>query len=199
MAYLEAFLSYIDIKTTLAFVAVFLLLSNVFRQRINLPPGPMCLPLLGSLPSLAFNILRSGDTPEVMLTKMAKTYGDVFSLKVGTKVVVVCNGYNSIKEAFQNPIMNDRPKSYMMEELSIHEGKSLHQCSVLFETRGLRIQSAPECVYIMHRLTIIMIIPFDGFNFFLYCLNYVLDSRLNFAFYFFVPFSVCMHVPFSSL
>ena len=87
-----------------------------------LPPGPMSLPIFGNLPSLMWNLLRTGDEPEHLLAKMAKKYGEVFSLKVGTKVVVVCNGYKSVKEALQNPFMSDRPKSKVMEETSLDEG-----------------------------------------------------------------------------
>ena len=127
MAYLELFLSYVDIKTALTFFVVFFLVFNALRQRMNLPPGPMSLPLIGNLPSLVFNLLRSGDEPEHLLAKMAKTYGDVFSLKVGNRVVVVCNGYKSIKEAFHNPFMNDRPQSRVFEETSLDEGKFMRR------------------------------------------------------------------------
>ena len=90
---------------------------------MKLPPGPISLPLIGNLPSLVWHLLRSGDEPEHLFAKMAKKYGEVFSLKVGSKVIVVCNGYKAIKEALQNPLTSDRPKSKVFEETSLDEGK----------------------------------------------------------------------------
>ena len=83
----------------------------------------MSLPLIGNLPSLVWNLLRTGDEPEHLFAKMAKKYGEVFSLKVGTKVIVVCNGHKAVKEALQNPLMSDRPKSKVMEETVLDEGE----------------------------------------------------------------------------
>ena len=83
----------------------------------------MSLPLIGNLPSFVFNLYRSGDEPEQLLAKMAKQYGEVLSLKVGTKLIVVANGCKSIKEAFRNPLLNDRPMSKIFEETSLDEGK----------------------------------------------------------------------------
>ena len=123
MAYvIELVSSLFNIHTILTFCSVFLLLYYGLKQRKNLPPGPLSLPLVGSLPSLIFNLVRTGDEPEYLFAKMAKHYGDVFSLKVGTKLIVVVNGYKSMKEAFGNPLMNDRPRSKPMEEAALDEG-----------------------------------------------------------------------------
>ena len=111
-----------NINTILTFCSVFLLLYYGLKQRKNLPPGPLSLPLVGNIPSLIFNLVRTGDEPEYLFAKMAKRYGDVFSLKVGTKLIVVVNGCKPMKEAFGNPLMNDRPRSKPMEEADLNEG-----------------------------------------------------------------------------
>ena len=127
MALWEFCLSYINIQTALAFLAVFLLLSNGLRQRKNLPPGPISLPLIGNLLSVVFNLYRSGDELEHLLAKMAKQHGDVFSLQVGTKLIVVANTCKTIKEAFNNPLMGDRARSKVFEESGVDEGNTSNQ------------------------------------------------------------------------
>ena len=115
-------LSHMNIQTALAFLAAFLLLFNVLTRRKNLPPGPVSLPLIGNLLSVVFNLYRSGDELEQLLAKMAKQYGDVFSLQVGTKLIVVANTCKTIKEAFNNPLMGDRAKSKVFEECGVDAG-----------------------------------------------------------------------------
>ena len=67
---------------------------------------------------------RTGaEEPEYLLANMAKKYGEIFSLKIGTKLVVVANGYKTITESFKNHHMNDRPKSKMFQECEMDEGE----------------------------------------------------------------------------
>ncbi|XP_070567857.1 cytochrome P450 2U1-like [Ptychodera flava] len=61
--------------------------------RRNLPPGPSGLPLIGCL-------LRLGERPHKKFKEWAKVYGDVFSVRLGTELVVVLNSSRAIKEAF---------------------------------------------------------------------------------------------------
>ncbi|XP_072020581.1 cytochrome P450 2J4-like [Amphiura filiformis] len=117
------FLSYVNTQTILAFIVAYLLLLYGFRRhKWNLPPGPWSLPILGNLPMLAINHYRIVEKPEKWLAEMAKYYGEVFSLKVGTKLIVVANGCKSIKEAFRNQHISDRPRSKVFEETDLDEG-----------------------------------------------------------------------------
>ncbi|XP_072039124.1 cytochrome P450 2J4-like [Amphiura filiformis] len=114
------------INTQTIFVIVLLLALSFYilkQQKQNLPPGPRSLPLIGSLPSLAFSLYRTGCEPETLFGIMAKQYGDdVISFSVGKKVIVILNGCKVIKEAYQNPHMNDRPTSPVLEELDLDQG-----------------------------------------------------------------------------
>lgn len=65
---------------------------KLFSQR-NIPPGPWGLPLVGYIPYM-------GEKPELTLTKLGKKYGNIFSLQLGSRLVVVLNDYAVIKEAF---------------------------------------------------------------------------------------------------
>ncbi|XP_042358620.1 cytochrome P450 1B1 isoform X2 [Plectropomus leopardus] len=62
------------------------------RQRsIPCPPGPLAWPVVGNAPQL-------GNAPHLYFTRMAKKYGNVFQIKLGSRTVVVLNG-DSIKQA----------------------------------------------------------------------------------------------------
>ena len=58
----------------------------------NFPPGPPCLGWIGSLPYLDVrNLSRS-------FINLSQKYGDIFSIFVGTKPVVVLNSWTLISE-----------------------------------------------------------------------------------------------------
>ncbi|KAM7426464.1 hypothetical protein ABFA07_022261, partial [Porites harrisoni] len=71
----------------------------------KLPPGPWGLPVVGSC-------FRLGKNPHLDFTKMAQKYGDVFSLMLGNRLVVVLNGFNAIEEALikQSTAFAGRPQ-----------------------------------------------------------------------------------------
>ncbi|CAL8375417.1 unnamed protein product [Arctogadus glacialis] len=70
----------------------YFLLRN--RRGKNFPPGPSALPLLGNL--LEF----SSENPIPDLSRLARRYGNVYSLFLGPQKVVVVNGLQALKEAF---------------------------------------------------------------------------------------------------
>ncbi|XP_072025506.1 cytochrome P450 2J4-like [Amphiura filiformis] len=118
----EFFLSYINTQTVLICIAI-VFLSFGFKRHTNLPPGPWNLPLLGYLPVLAISLYRTGaGLPEQLLAEMAKKYGKIFKFKIGTKLIVVISECDSIKEAFKNHYINDRPESQIFEETGLDEG-----------------------------------------------------------------------------
>ncbi len=94
-------ISCVNAYTLLMFVGVFLLSTYGLKHRShNLPPGPWRLPFVGNFLGLVYKLFRTGDEPEYQLAAMAKRYGDVFTLRVGSKIVIIANSYKSIKEAF---------------------------------------------------------------------------------------------------
>ncbi|XP_072049222.1 cytochrome P450 2J4-like [Amphiura filiformis] len=107
----------IDASTALIAVLVFLVIFYFFRKPTNVPPGPRGLPILGCLPNLAYYVYRTGcKEPFRLFDYIAKDYGNVFSMHVATKLIVVVNDYESVREAFRNPHLNDRPKVHMIPE-----------------------------------------------------------------------------------
>ena len=69
---------------------------------------------------------RLGKNPHLDLTKMAQKYGDVFSLMLGNRLVVVLNGFDAIQEAIVKhaTAFAGRPQLYTFK-LANPEGNSL--------------------------------------------------------------------------
>ncbi|XP_035687440.1 steroid 17-alpha-hydroxylase/17,20 lyase-like [Branchiostoma floridae] len=92
---------------------------NDYVKRWRMPPGPFFWPIIGNLS------LFSG---RMYLTfiDLAKTYGDVFSLKLGMTDVVVLNSLDAVKEAFMKKGADfaGRPKMLSMD-ISSEGGKDI--------------------------------------------------------------------------
>ncbi|XP_075365183.1 cytochrome P450 2J4-like [Mycteria americana] len=76
-------------------VAVFLLIMQFFKlQRVQrrLPPGPIPLPVFGTLIQLNFQFNRD------LLMKLAKIHGNIFTLWFGRVPVIVLNGFQAVKD-----------------------------------------------------------------------------------------------------
>ncbi|XP_002736262.1 cytochrome P450 2C20-like [Saccoglossus kowalevskii] len=78
-----------------------------------LPPRPPVLPIIGNLHMIWS---RNGWQD---LKNIANRYGNVYRLQLGTKEVVVLNGYDAIKQALlrQNESFNERPVNIQAEFL----------------------------------------------------------------------------------
>ncbi|KAL6110779.1 cyp2u1 [Pungitius sinensis] len=117
-------LSRVDVVALLASLLLALCLFDVRRRRrrlANIPPGPTPWPLVGNL---GFSLVpssirrRFGGEPDgadksamVLLTERAAVYGNVYSLFVGSQLMVVLNGYEAVKDALSNhpEVFSDRP------------------------------------------------------------------------------------------
>uniref|UniRef100_A0A8C2UTE2 Cytochrome P450 2E1 n=1 Tax=Chinchilla lanigera TaxID=34839 RepID=A0A8C2UTE2_CHILA len=74
---------------------VTLLLISIWKQLYsswNLPPGPFPLPIIGNLLQLDIK-----DIPK-SFTRLAKRYGPVFTLYLGSRRTVILHGYKAVKE-----------------------------------------------------------------------------------------------------
>ena len=86
---------FIVFSLVLAFVgwaSIYSLTSTLsFRRRAKLPPGPYHFPVIG-------NILQLGQKPNQSLARLAKTYGPLMSLKLGSKTTIVVSSPTVARE-----------------------------------------------------------------------------------------------------
>ncbi|KAL8563687.1 hypothetical protein ACOMHN_050515 [Nucella lapillus] len=96
------------------------------RRPPGLPPGPgPALPVLGHLHLVPAD-------PRAKFRAWRRQYGDVFSLLMGKRVVVVLASYPVMREAFvtMGDVFSDRPHVFVMEEV--------------FQTKGVIGSSGPR-------------------------------------------------------
>ncbi|XP_069129127.1 cytochrome P450 2B2-like [Argopecten irradians] len=101
---LDAVFTMDPLTIALCIVAV-LFLMKLFHIPNNCPPGPPGYPVVGNFP-----LFLSSDRSK-LFNQLRRKYGDVFSLQLGSRRMVVINGYEALKEAFvkQADVFSERP------------------------------------------------------------------------------------------
>ena len=89
-------------------------LRNVGRRPANYPPGPPTLPIIGNLH------LMPKEKPHLQFQKWAEEYGPVYSLILGTKVMVVLSSDQAVKDLLdkRSGIYSSRPDMYLGQIVS---------------------------------------------------------------------------------
>lgn len=77
---------------SLALVVVWLSIRYARPSSERKPPGPWSLPVIG-------NIFLFGRAPHKNVTKLAQHYGRIFSMKLGSREVIILNDIDTVKEA----------------------------------------------------------------------------------------------------
>ncbi|XP_035684687.1 cytochrome P450 2U1-like [Branchiostoma floridae] len=107
-------LSPLDFQTFLVLCLAFLLSFLFLRRPRNIPPYPAgWWPFFGHLFSL-------GRAPHLKFTEWRRLYGDVFTVRMGLKDVVILNGYTMVKDALvsRSELFASRPTSYIFDLLT---------------------------------------------------------------------------------
>ncbi|GAB2269748.1 hypothetical protein Dimus_004670 [Dionaea muscipula] len=91
-----------------------LILNNKQKRRINLPPGPKQLPLIGNLHQVM------GELPHVSFQRLANRYGPLMSLKLGFIPVLVVSSAVVARNIFKSHdiVFSGRPQLYAAKKLS---------------------------------------------------------------------------------
>lgn len=98
-------------------VAVILILFQqcykIGHRPSNYPPGPPTLPLLGNLHQIP------SEKRHLQFEKWARQYGPIYSLILGTKVMIVLNSDLAIKELIdrRGAIYSSRPEAYIAQNV----------------------------------------------------------------------------------
>lgn len=102
--------SSLNLQTLLVGVVILLLLLWLrdFRHGLNMPPGPMQWPIVGSLPSL---VLFGGKDPVPYLIELGQKYGGLFTMKLGDHFAIYISDFDIMKEALVKQVncFSDRP------------------------------------------------------------------------------------------
>ncbi|XP_049444370.1 cytochrome P450 2J6-like [Epinephelus fuscoguttatus] len=105
-----------DVRSLLLFTAVFILTADYIKNRRphSFPPGPRAFPVVGNIFTVDFN--RTHES----MTQLAGKYGNVYSLQMGKRWMVVLNGFEVLKEALvnQGDSLVDRPASPLQMDIS---------------------------------------------------------------------------------
>ena len=95
-------------STILVFLVVLLVakLSQIWRRRAALPPGPIGWPIVGHLPML-------GKQPHLYFMKLWRKYGPLVYIRMGSRDTLIVNGYKACQDVFvdniNGRIFADRP------------------------------------------------------------------------------------------
>ncbi len=109
------------LQVTLVFLTTILLVRLIQRVVFHGPlsqfPGPWGLPVVGHLPFLGLNIHET-------LHRMSKTYGNVFTIRMGSRPTLVISGYDTVRQVLelQSGDFAGRPDFYSFRFLT--EGNS---------------------------------------------------------------------------
>ncbi|XP_075047347.1 cytochrome P450 2J4-like [Mixophyes fleayi] len=101
----------------LACILIAKYLKIIWKAR-SLPPGPSPLPFIGNLWALSFNLYP--DT----LSKLAKVYGNIYTVWLGHTPIVVLHGYRAVKNAIisHSEEMSGRPNSNFLKDITSGKG-----------------------------------------------------------------------------
>lgn len=87
--------------------------SQLGSRPKDFPPGPPTLPIIGNLHQIP------SEKRHLQFEKWAREYGPVFSLMLGTKVMIVLNSDTAIKELVdrRGAIYSSRPDAYIAQNI----------------------------------------------------------------------------------
>lgn len=143
----SSLLSHVNILTLVVFFSVYYLVYLYKKRRdfANIPPGPTPWPIVGNfggflVPSFVWKMFGShgredANAPskstaisiQFILMEQAKVYGNMYSVFIGSQLVVVLNGYEVVRDALLNraEVFSDRPNIPAITILTKRKGKQL--------------------------------------------------------------------------
>uniref|UniRef100_A0A1W7HBR5 Cytochrome P450 n=1 Tax=Scoparia dulcis TaxID=107240 RepID=A0A1W7HBR5_SCODU len=91
--------NYFPLTTIILCMILLIIIKHYFkfsflRKTPGLPPGPTPWPIVGNIP----HMIKGSSMPHVFLTNLAKTYGPLISLKLGTKCWIIASSPEAAME-----------------------------------------------------------------------------------------------------
>jgi hypothetical protein len=109
---------YLIILATVFYAGRCLLLRQMDPKRRLRLPGPRGLPYVGSLP-----FLGSEDKLHLKFTSLAKQFGPIYRLSLGSSEAVIISDPNLIREAFRMDQFSARPDMLFVKQIVNGNGK----------------------------------------------------------------------------
>lgn len=131
-----------SLSSCIVTLVIMIILHHLFKcyQRrhglANIPPGPKPWPVVGNFGGfLVPSVIRKrfGSKAEgpaknaaAVLAELAKVYGNVYSIYVGSQLLVVLNGYKVVRDALSNhpDVFSDRPDIPAISIMTKRKGKT---------------------------------------------------------------------------
>lgn len=126
--------SHVNIVALILLVVLYLVRYYQKRQCCaNIPPGPKPWPVVGNFGGFLIPPMlrtrserRQSQNAVCLLRELAELYGNVYSLFVGSQLVVVLNGYEAVRDALSNhpDQFSDRPDIPAITIMTKRKGKT---------------------------------------------------------------------------
>ena len=98
-------IDYAHLDLVTIFLATFVVTAIIYtlknQTRYNLPPGPAGWPILGIILMMS-RAEKEGKPTQKVMTELCRQYGNVFSFRLGPRLIVCVNTFEAAKEAFNN-------------------------------------------------------------------------------------------------
>jgi isoflavone 2'-hydroxylase len=105
-------LLYSSLSLLILLFAFKLFLQTITRRKLHLPPSPPSLPILGHLHLIKKPIHRT-------FHRLSQKYGQVFSVKFGSRLVVIVSSPSAVEECFtkNDIVLANRPRNLVGKHL----------------------------------------------------------------------------------
>lgn len=128
----------------LALPGLVFIIWNHLNSRKSQPPGPLGLPIIGNLLSL------DSRRPHISLTKLAKRYGPIYKIKLGSIDTIVLADAGLIRDVLKREEFTARAPLYVTHGIMGGYGKSLFSLLQLllfyYLSRRRRLVHCGPCV-----------------------------------------------------
>jgi hypothetical protein len=96
------------------------LIWSLTGRRKGLPPGPTCYPIIGNV-----GVFKPSDAVQGH-RRLRKTHGDIYTIMIFHKPMIVVHGYHHIRELFlkHGDMFSERPNVYSTVVVAKKKGNS---------------------------------------------------------------------------